>query len=212
LYSLLGGREAHAALAELLAGAEQRAALLFALGFAGNIGLREVLVPYLSGAPLEARLAAQGLGLTFGFLPADDAFAVAAAPIESPAQLPPAEDDPEALASLPALEDDDLDADLVPQPEESLPTPNAEAIDALCAARTRQLAAATRTLFGAPYDAAQLGHVLGLAPLRWRHTLALGLAVQSGGVLWFDSRAPSKRQRQQLGDVRSARLFRYQEF
>ncbi|HEX6244790.1 MAG TPA: hypothetical protein VFZ61_27915 [Polyangiales bacterium] len=211
LYAALGTRADQRDFAVLLDADATRQSTLFALGFSGNRELAGPLLAALNAVdPLEAKLAAQSLGLIFGFSPAADEFSMApAAPREAP-ELPPAEDDPEAQAGLPPLEDDDLDADLVPSPEDELPQPNATAIAEFCA---RAPGSSTqRTLAGRAWNSGQVAEVLDGAPLRVRHALALSHGVRSAGSAWLDTRAATVKQRAGLVRVAASASQRHVGF
>ena len=187
--------------------------MLFALGFSGNSALSDTLTPYLSSDdPLEARLAAQSLGLIFGFSPAADEFSVAPPEPPQAGELPPPEADPEAQTALPALEDDDLDADLVPAPEEALPSPNTEAIVAFCERTARALSTKQRVLWGQPISAQQTARVLSEGPLRVRHYLALAHGVRSGGSIWLDTCARTAVQQSSVARVAASSVQRFVGF
>jgi hypothetical protein len=178
--------------------------VLSVLGLTGNSGLRDTLLPLLDQKhPLEPKLASQALGMIFGFLPGADAYALY--PVDAEAEAA------EADAALPALEDDDLEADLVPAPEEALPTPNAEAIRALCTARARELPATKRLLFGAEASPAQLAHVFAVAPLGWHHALGLAHGVRSGGA-WIETRTRAALRGPQLALIKAASGKRHHAF
>jgi uncharacterized protein (TIGR02270 family) len=213
LCAALGTRGDHELLLPLLGDASTKQALLFALGFSGNTALYPALVPFLEGPDaLDARLAAQSLGLIFGFAPASDEFALPPPVRVERSTLPPAEDDPEAGEALPALENDDLDADLVPRPEEDLPAPNVAAIKRHCEERAKLLGTKARVLYGQPFNLEQVGNVLAKVPLRVRHGVALALGVRSGGSLWLDTRAPSALQRAQMSRIGTVSLRRFSGF
>jgi hypothetical protein len=185
------------------------------LGFSGNAGLAPVLFSHLECKDaVEARVAAQALGIIFGFLPSEQPYAVAPPPPKEAEdededdELPPLEQDPEAQAALPPLSDEELEADLVPVPEEALPTPNVEAIRAHCGPLMRALAD-TRALYGQPYTAQAVVQLLADCPLRWRHGLALGLYVRSTGAAWLDTRARTQAQRAQHAALPARTLQRY---
>jgi uncharacterized protein (TIGR02270 family) len=190
LYAALGTRADHQALQTLPKASKARRSVLFALGFSGNTALAPLLFEPLHGSdPVEARLAAQALSMIFGFSLTADEFTLPPRP-RTEGRLPPPEEDPEAMAALPALEDDDLDADLIPLPEEQLDEPNVEAIARFCEPRSSM----TRVFYGQPFDL----ELLARAPLRVRHVLALALGVRSAGKFWLDTNAPSAAQREQL--------------
>lgn len=222
LYATLGTRADHTRLGELLQVPRARASVLRALGLSGNVGLLELLLAELhSELPMEAKLAAQSLGQIFGFSPGDDAFAVSATPVAAPAADAEqdeqdaddeGDDDPEALEALPALEDDALDADLVPAPESDLPLPDAAAIRAFCQLRASSLPTSKRMVFGAEYSPAAVRTALLETPLGWHASIGLGVFVRSGGKLWFDASATSQKQRRQAESISSVLLQRHAGF
>jgi hypothetical protein len=118
---------------------------------------------------------------------------------------PPPSEDPGARAALPPLHEDDLDADLVPLPEEGLPRPNAHAIRLFWEQRASSLAPGVRYLGGRPAGVDVSLDYVARAPLRRRHMLALGLGIQTGGRVWIDTRAFSATQRGQIARARGAR-------
>lgn len=213
LYAALGTRREHAELVALLDNPKCRPSILFALGFSGNPAVAPQLIECLGAEPaIEAKLAAQALGLIFGFAPGADEFSLAPeAPVER-TQLPPAEQDPEAQASLPPLEEDDLDADLVPLPEDELPQPNAQAIADYCARAWKEGATPQRVLNARVHGAEQTAQVLASAPLSVRHALALAHGVRSGGSVWLDTRAATASQRANLPRVAAAPWQRFTGF
>ncbi|MFT3925144.1 MAG: hypothetical protein QM778_21590 [Myxococcales bacterium] len=212
LCAALGGRKQHDRLYDLRLVPGARKSVLFALGFSGNAEMIGPLVQDLeSKDPAEAKLAVQALALIVGFQPSDDAFVLpSGAPREAAAAPPPAEKDAEDQASLPALEQDDLDADLVPAPEDSLPEPNLPAIREHCLQRQRELesSGSKRVLWGAPFSSERVAHVFLHGPLRVRHMLATSFGLRSDG-LWYDTRRLSSAQRAQLAATSEARLVRF---
>jgi hypothetical protein len=232
LFSALGGRDEQQQLVALLAHAEARPGVLFALGFSGNAGLSSVLIEHLASAdPVEAKLSALSLSLLFGFDLSDEAYALPPKPAPAPAAEPeeaaaeeastPEQDaataeasepteDVEADEALPPLEEDDLDADLVPGSEAQLPLPNVQAITQFCAARA--LPGDKRVLRGELHTSHVLARALKELPLWLRHALAKALGVQSGGALWLDTHAPTSKQFAQLSAVASTSLARFTRF
>jgi uncharacterized protein (TIGR02270 family) len=217
LLAVLGTQEEQRELARLLPEPSTRNAILFALGFSGDAGLAPVLFTHLESTdPVEARVAAQSLGIIFGFLPSEQPYAVPPPPPreaeddedDEDDELPPPEEDAEAQASLPPLSDQELEADLVPAPEEALPLPNVEAVRAHCQPRIQTLAEA-RALYGQPYSAQGVVELLPHCPLRWRHALALGLFVRSTGAAWLDTRATTRAQKNQHAALTPRALLRF---
>jgi hypothetical protein len=106
------------------------------------------------------------------------------------------------------LSDDDLDADLVPAPEEALPAPNVQVIRAHCQPLMQTLGDA-RALYGQPYSAQAAVQLLASCPLRWCQALALGLFVRSTGAAWLDTRARTHAQRARRAALPTRTLQRY---
>lgn len=198
LYAAVGGRRHHKVLRERFGKEPENPSLLFALGFSGNAEVVRELVPALRSKPrLLSNLAAQSISLIAGLdLEAKEFLVVRPSP--DPSELP--EEDAESRASLPALEDDDLEADLVPQPEDLIPELDLAAIERHCG--QLQLDPARRLLGGVPFNAESLLGYFERAPLRRHHVLAQALAVMTAGTIWFDSRAAASQQRAQLATLR----------
>ncbi|MDB4977392.1 MAG: hypothetical protein JWN48_5733 [Myxococcaceae bacterium] len=206
LYAALGGAREHAQIAELLGDDSQRARALFALGHSGDASLVPRLLTFLeSSRPHEAKLAAQAISMITGIDLLDDSLA---RPERSP---PPAEpfQDEESVHSLPPFEDDDLNADLEPPPEEELPVPRAEGIERLCA--SRHLEPGKRLLEGLAYTPEQVLFCLEHSALRRRHIYAEAFAIRTGGKVWLDTRTSSRAQLAQLAQARglAPRLTRF---
>ena len=188
-YAILGGPGQHARLAPTAAPKERRVHVLRALGFSGSAGLVPILLEVLeSKTPLEAKIAAQAIAAIAGLDLRRDEFS------EAPAQ---------GADSLPLLEEDNLDADLVPPPEDALPAPNVAAIRAWWKEREGGLKAAPRLVFGAPRSPDGLLAALEHGPLGLRHGWALAAHLWSGGRFWLDTQALSAVQRSQLALARA---------
>ncbi|MBZ4419653.1 hypothetical protein, partial [Myxococcus sp. RHSTA-1-4] len=110
----LGGDETEASmLVGLLKSAELRAQALWALGFSGRVAAMEACVEYLE-VPEVAQLAGEALSVMTG-LRLEGAYAL------SPGERPEG-------AAVPPEEQESLDADLVPRPEDDLPWPHVAAV------------------------------------------------------------------------------------
>ena len=109
----------------------------------------------------------------------------------------------EARAALPPLEDDDLAADLVPLPEDALPTPNADAIEQFWTEHAADFAPNRRYLAGESFGTGALTSQLERAPMRRRHVLALSLCIRTGATAWIDTRGWSAEQRSRLAAIRA---------
>lgn len=96
-------------------------------------------------------------------------------------------DDPDE--ALPPLEDDDLDARLVPPSEAALRLPKPETVRAWWAGQRERFEAARRYASGRVLDGPQLQRELIAGPTRLRHARALELAARSGGLAQIESRA-----------------------
>ncbi len=194
LYAALGGPPQHDRLVEALALDSHRAPALRALGFSGNLGVVERLLPYLQdGADhLEAKLSAEAISLTAGLDLRDDAFI-----IEEEDEEEEAEEE-----ALPAL-DEDLEDDLTLEPEDALPTPNPEAIRQWWEAESPRLDKSKRHLAGQPWSGTAIADYLVRGALRDRHMIALSLSIRTGGAAHVDTRALVERQLAQISGVAS---------
>jgi uncharacterized protein (TIGR02270 family) len=202
LYAALGGRKHHARLVERLASETDRAPVLFALGYSGNAAMLAELVKFLrSPVSLERKVAVQSISLISGLELTSQEYVITTGAAQEPGQLPPPEADPEARAALPPLDEEDLDADLVPQPEDGLPDFDARLIERYCKRLT--LDSSRRLLGGAPFGAEMLLDYLERSALRRHHALALALGVLTAGSVWFESRASAAGQRAQLAALRA---------
>jgi uncharacterized protein (TIGR02270 family) len=190
LVALLGDRSHHEVLVRALAKPQHRPAALRALGFSGHAGIVDAILPYLlEKDPLTARLAAEAIANITGLDVTADAYVGSAPP------------EPE---SLPPLEDDDLDANLVPTAEDELPLPNGEAIASFWRSKRSSYDPGRRLLRGQEWSLAYAVQVLRDAPMRQRHPVALWLEIRSGAAMRVDTRALSHVQRAQLERVRGA--------
>jgi uncharacterized protein (TIGR02270 family) len=194
LSAALGGPMQHDALVAQLARQGRTRSALWALGFSGNARVIPALRAHLESEDASTRkLAAQAIAMITG-LSLDTVEARKTAP-KVPGELAPAEQDPEAVLSLPPLEEDDLDADLGPADEDALPDPDVAAVHQHCDRMLRQLAADRRLLGGKPFGLEVLISELYDAPLGRRHVLGLSLFIRSGATAWVDTRAFSAEQR-----------------
>jgi uncharacterized protein (TIGR02270 family) len=204
LWALLAGPAQHDEIAKRLQVEAQRTAALFALGFSGNPAQVPVLIEHLGHSdPLTGKLAAQSIALITGLDLRDDAYAL---PEPTPAEvgtLPKPEDDPEAREALPELDNDDLDADLVPAPEHALPSPNPAAFATHWKQRRGQLDERKRYLRGVPLTLESVFDALERAPVRVRHVLALMLGVRTAGQCWLDTRLFTTTQSERLAAMRT---------
>lgn len=190
-YAILGGPRQHARLVKSAEMKERRPHVLRALGFSGSVEVVPELLERLdSKNPLEARIAAQSIAAIAGLDLRQDGFAA----IKIKARPP---DD-----ALPPLEEDDLDADLVPAPEDALPLPNAGAIRAWWESRAAELQPQQRLVFGVPRTPEALLDALERRPLGLRQGWSLASLLWSGGLFWLDGEGLSASQRAQLSAAR----------
>jgi uncharacterized protein (TIGR02270 family) len=196
----LGGRAEHARLGHRLACDARPEWVLFALAFSGDRRQVPPLIEWLrSDEPLHAKLALQAIAGITGLDVRDDAFAL-------PAHGPASEavrDETEARAALPPLDRDNLDADLVPWPEDALPMPNVMAVERFWSERAGRFDPGRRYLAGRAFGAAALVEQLEVAPLRRRHVLAFTLCACTGAGAWLDTRGWSAEQSAGLRALRA---------
>jgi hypothetical protein len=200
LYASLGGPAEHERLAQLLPHKTHRRDALVALGYAGNTALLPGLLNVVrDGAPAERKLACQAIATITGLDPRA---------VELSREAKPSGDEPErdTSPSLPPLEEDDLDADLVPRPEDALPEPDAGAVEEHCTRAMRELPAGTRWLHGQRFGPESLRASLASAPLGRRHAIARMLYIRSGAAVWVDTRGFTRLQLAQTADAGTARL------
>jgi uncharacterized protein (TIGR02270 family) len=186
----LGGDEAEASvLVGMTESAELRADALWALGFSGRVAAMESCVKYLE-VPAVARLAAEALSAMTGLR------------LEGAYALPPGERPEGAL--VPPEEQESLDADLVPGPEEALSWPHVAAVRDWWAQNQKRFAKGTRYLMGQPFSGPVLVEALESSPMRRRHVLARELAIRTRGQHVIPTRAFTHRQREALAQARGA--------
>jgi len=169
-------------LIELLDDPHRRADALFALGYAGQLSaIPHLLVATSQGSDHCKKLAGEAFFILTGYR-------------QNPAPPPHA---PIYVESLPELERDDLDADLIPKPVDELPLPDPSTLAAHWQRHAASMPAGP-TLAGQPWT---LHHALAFlrdAPLRRRHPVATWLALHSQGHAHVDTHAQTRRQQLQL--------------
>ncbi|WP_426755627.1 TIGR02270 family protein [Myxococcus sp. Y35] len=186
----MGGSESDVLLLLALLDVEElRPHALWALGFSGRVAAMEACVAYLE-VPGVAQLAGEAFSAMTG-LQLDGAYA-----------LPPGER-PESTSPPPELQED-VEADLVPKPEDDLPWPNVAAIRNWWAAEKKRFVKGTRYLLGRPFSGSGLVEALETSPMRRRHILARELALRSQGALTVRTRAFTYVQRAELARARAA--------
>ena len=178
-----GDAEVHARLLALVDDPNHRADALWAAGFCGRVAAVDRCIPLLADDDVGP-LAGEVVSAITGLSSTDDSFW----------RAPVNHDDPED--TLPPLEHDDLDADLVPESEASLPRPEPEAIADWWRARRETFDPSLRYLGGRPVDRDELIAGLWHAPMRRRHVLGFELGVRSGAFV--NTRAMCATQKLQL--------------
>jgi uncharacterized protein (TIGR02270 family) len=199
LYAALGTRAQHQKLATQSLRPAARRATLFALGCSGDVDQIPLLLELTASKdPIEAKLAAQAFASIVGIDLQDDAFVV---PIKTAARsstLPSVENDPEAKAALPTFAEEDLDADLVPPPEDALAEPDSLALVNHWNDVRARFNPAQRYLSGAVFSLETALDNLEQTPARRRHAVAMELCVRSGARFRLNTRLFTAAQRQHL--------------
>lgn len=205
-YAMLGGPREHQRLLESRRLKTHRLHVLRALGMSGNSAVVAPLLNHLGSKDvIEAKVAAHGILAITGLDLGNEEFESPELPanLEPQPQQAGADAEADELESLPPLDEDDLEADLVPPPEDNLPRPNAEAITRWWAKRRPSMPPSTRHVLGEPFAATSLLRALESGPLGLRRGWALTLAIRSGGSVWLNTRALSAEQRKAVADARS---------
>jgi uncharacterized protein (TIGR02270 family) len=167
----------------------ERADVLWALGFTGHALAADACLECMGGEDAASALAGEAFSAITGLK------------LEGEFRKPPKE---EADALIP-LEEEDLDADLVPGPEASLVIPVREAVERWWQKAQKNFERGTRYLRGNKLEAGGLLAALGREPMRRRPMLALELAIRSRGAHVFQTRAFTRRQRAELSAALNTR-------
>lgn len=190
-YAILGGPTHRARLAKTADSRRRVPHVLRALGFSGSLDVVPGLLERLGAKDgLEAKVAAQALVAITGLDLRNDVFAA-----------PKASERPD---SLPPLEEDDLEADLVPPPEDALAPPNVSAIRKWWNSQEGGLRTSGRLVLGKPRTPETLFDALERGPLGLRVGWATVLHLWSGGRFVLDREAFSGAQRSHLARGRAA--------
>jgi uncharacterized protein (TIGR02270 family) len=104
----------------------------------------------------------------------------------------------------PVLEDDDLDANLVPAADDLWPLPDVDATREHWNARRAELAPDVRYAHGTPVTPAALMALVETGPMLRRHDLVLELRSRTRGAYDVETRAFAARQRQMMQAARAA--------
>ncbi|REG32217.1 uncharacterized protein (TIGR02270 family) [Archangium gephyra] len=186
LLALSGDARELERLKRLLEEPRHRPDALWALGFSGQPAAAELCLPWMEDDAVS-HLAAEAF------------CAITGLSLEGSLAVPPTEED-----SLPPLEEETLDVDLTPQPEDDLPRPAAAEVLAWWKEARKNFELDRRYLRGKPFGTEALVESLVTAPMRRRHALALDLALRSRGELRVPTRAFTPSQRKALEAVRTA--------
>jgi uncharacterized protein (TIGR02270 family) len=160
--------------------------VLWALGFSGRIACADICLEFMRQKPFAA-LAGEAFSAITGLR------------IEGP--YASEGEEPKAQEPVP-LEQENLDANLLPKPTDALPLPQANAISAWWLENRPKMDPRRRYLEGRPFDPQVLMDALESSSMRRRHVLALELALRSRGTHQVPTRAFVKRQ---LGVLRQVR-------
>lgn len=166
--------------------------LLWAAGVTGRIEAAEHAVELLDD-PKLARLAGELLVFVGGLSSTDHHMW-----LDEGAHGSFGADEDEAL---PALEHDDLGANLVPPEELRLRLPNPVSVRAWWSTQRRHMHRGLRHFSGLPLDRWTVERALHEAPMRRRHTIALELAIRSAGIGLLDTRAPARVQVRRMTEI-----------
>ncbi|WP_434347513.1 TIGR02270 family protein [Myxococcus virescens] len=175
-------------LVDLAETAELRPMVLWALGFSGRLAAMEACVKYLA-EPSVAQVAGEAFSAMTGLR------------LDGPYALPPGKR-PEGAPLPPDLQED-LDANLVPSPEDNLPWPQVAAITLWWKGARSRFEKGKRYLLGQPFSVPLLIDALETSPMRRRHVLARELAIRTRGQHVIPTRAFALRQRESLSRARS---------
>jgi uncharacterized protein (TIGR02270 family) len=182
LLAMVGTASDHKVVVKALRKEGRQRDALWALGFGGRLEGAEACIDMLA-RERHVRLAAEAFCAITG--------------LDLDAQglvVPPA---PEPDEPVP-FEEDDLDANLEPQPEDALPMPDVGGVVAWWSQHRARFEPGVRYLAGRPADMDGLHALLVRGPMRRRHAWALEMAVRSQGRLQVETRALVPEQRRQL--------------
>lgn len=188
----LGSEETELALLlSLLHVPERRMEALWALGFSGRLAAADACLEWMEDSNLKvARLAGEAFCAISGLRLEGTYVALPKEALEEP--IP--------------LNQEDLDADLVPRPEDELPVPDVEAVARWWHATRANLDGRTRYLRGHPFQAGVLLAALEQGPLRRRHVLARALDLRTRRRLFVPTRAWTRIQYTALTQAKAAAL------
>jgi uncharacterized protein (TIGR02270 family) len=110
----------------------------------------------------------------------------------------------ETVPEVPAFEDDDLDANLVPSPEELWPLPDAYAVQQHWLARRPDMHPTARHIRGVVASRATMLAAVETGPMLRRPDLVLELRARTSGQYDVETRAFTARQRTMMAAARAA--------
>jgi len=184
--ALLGQSADHRILYTQLDRSSSTEHILWTLGFCGTLQAGELCVGHLNSKDERvAKIAADSIAWIAGFNWKDPRF-----------QIPATE--PEERETLPALDEDALDADLGLDGVDGLPVPNRSAIAEWWKQNSGQWAPDQRYLLGRLYSPEALIHGLETGSLWRRHGLALELSIRTSGQQHLSIDAFSSQQYRQI--------------
>lgn len=176
----------------LLAAPALRPDVLWALGFSGRVESAEACLALMEDQDKDERLVAL----------AGEAFSsITGLCIEGPYALPRSDEGEEEPIPL---EQEDLDADLVPRPEDALPCPCVQRVAEWWWASKAGFERGRRYLNGRPFGPEVLLDALSSAPMRRRHALALELELRTRGAQRLQTRGLMAAQVPALRQARAA--------
>lgn len=186
--AFLGSSEDHQIIREQLEAEEMREAALHALGFTGRLGSADLCCDHLESInPRLAKIAAESIGTITGLDTLHE---------ESlQSRATPEEDE------LVALEDDDLDANLVPDAVDELPAPDPSALRERYQALRGDFDSEERYLYGETFGPKSLVRALASASMRARNVCALELALRTGARQVVTTEAFASSQLEQMAQL-----------
>lgn len=186
LVALFGSADEHEAIFGALRIPEQQQAAIWALGHIGTVRAVDACV-----AGMRHEALARACGEAYCWITGADLERDRLAVQEAPPDVP-------------AFEDDDLDANLVPAPEELWPLPDAEAVRKHWKALKTHWPADVRHIQGRPGSGTTLLETIETGPMLRRPDLILELRVKTRGRYDVEPRAFTQRQRQMMAASRAA--------
>jgi uncharacterized protein (TIGR02270 family) len=182
LLAVVGSASDHRVVVKALGKEARQRDAIWALGFGGRRDGADACIELLA-QDRHVRLAAEAFCAITGL-------DLAASGLVVPP--PPEPDEPVSF------EEEDLDANLEPQPEDALPMPAIDGVIAWWKQHRPRFDPSLRYLGGRPADLHGVHDLLMRGPTRRRHALALELAVRSEGRLQVETRTLVAEQRRQL--------------